>query len=450
MKEILRAIQDIPREKLPKALLMAFFFFLVISMFWVLKPMKVAIFMDFYSEEGFNLFGWQMAASQAEQLAKTLNMVMAAIGVILFTWLSHRFTRQKLVYICSSFFIVCFVGYSLVISNPSAPLAWTFYLFGDFFNTVMVVLFWAFLNDIVLKEEAKKLYGLCGLGGVLGGFFGSFVIRAFVKEAIRPPLLLACIGGAALVMLTAFLVGRIARREEEQIHVIEEPQPEIKMPKKGRAAIEGAKLVFSSKYLLAIVAIIGCYEIVSSIMDFQWKTTVNNLVAPENLSVYYPTIFLITNSVAVFVQLFLTSMVMRKLGVGIGLLFLPIAVFCSSTAFLIFPILLLGNFLTWSDNSLNYSINQSSKEALYVPTTPEVKYRAKAFIDMFVMRFSKTIAVVINLAVSAAVGIRDIRWLSIASITMLIIWFFAVRYAGRQFEIIKERRILRGEVSKES
>jgi len=169
-------------------------------------------------------------------------------------------------------------------------------------------------------------------------------------------------------------------------------------------------------------------------MDFQWTTSVINAVSGENLSAYFGSVYFVTNSVAVFVQLFLTSIVMRKFGVGIGLLFLPIAALCSSTAFLIFPILMIGNALSVSDNGLNYSINQSSKEALYVPTNPEVKYRAKAFIDMFVMRFSKSIAVVINLVVTGAIGIGGIRWLSFASIALLIAWLSAVRYAGRRFK----------------
>ena len=49
--------------------------------------------------------------------------------------------------------------------------------------------------------------------------------------------------------------------------------------------------------------------------------------------------------------------------------------------------------LNTADNAFSYSINQSAKEALYTPTTPDEKYKAKAFIDMFVQRFAKTLGV---------------------------------------------------------
>ncbi len=439
MKDILKSIQDIRREELPKALLMFAYFFLVITIFWVLKPMKKGVFISFYQESGFDLFGWQMAASQAEQLAKVLNMVVAAIAVTIFTLLSRRFTRQKLVFTWSLFFIVCFILYSGLITRPSGAVAWTFYLFGDLFSTVMVVLFWAFLNDIVYADEAKRLYGIVGLGGVLGGWFGSGIVAALVKKVGQSPLLLACVGGASLIMLIAYLVGRIAETQEASTPATQESQPKTQSPKKDNAAIEGAKLVFASKYLLAIAAIIGFYEIVSSIMDFQWTQSVASTISGEDIGSYFGSVYFVTNSVAVFVQFFLTSLVMRRFGVGKALLFLPFAALGSSAGFLIFPILMIGNALSVSDNALNYSINQSSKETLYVPTTPEVKYRAKAFIDMFVQRFAKVIAVAINLIVTAAIGIGGIRWLSFASMAILIVWIIAVRFAGRQFEVITQQ-----------
>lgn len=436
MKEYLKAIQDIPREKLPKALLMGSYFFLVITIFWVLKPMKKIVFIGYFIQDGFNLLGWQMTGSEAEQLAKILNMVLAAIGVVAFTWLSRKMRRQRLVFTCSIFFIACFVLFSGVIDKPTGAVAWAFYLFGDFFNTVMVVLFWAFLNDIVSSEEAKRIYGICGLGGVLGGWFGSVIVAGFVEKAGKPPLLMACVGGAGLIMLIAYAVSRIVKKEESTAGIVEPPpvktEPELK---KTRAALEGAKLVFASRYLLAIVAIVGCYEIVSTIMDFQWTRTVEMAIQEGIVSgAYFGSVYMVTNSVAVLVQLFLTSLVMRKFGVGVGLLFLPVAAFCGSTAFILFPVLMVGNALSVSDNGLNYSINQSSKEALYVPTAPEVKYRAKAFIDMFVMRFAKAFAVIINLVMYNAIGTGGARWLSLVTLAILAFWISQVRYAGREFE----------------
>ena len=85
------------------------------------------------------------------------------------------------------------------------------------------------------------------------------------------------------------------------------------------------------------------------------------------------------------------------------------------------------------DNSMNYSINQSAKETLYTPTPPEIIYKAKAFIDMFVQRFSKVLSVVLNLAFVAFVA-ENVRWLSLVTLGLVSGWYGLITYLGIQFK----------------
>ncbi len=100
----LKQILNIRREELPLALLMFCYFFLVITSFWILKPIKKALFIGFYDQGGFDLFSWQMSAAQAELLAKVLNMLVALLAVTVFTVLVKTFQRQHLTYIFSDTF----------------------------------------------------------------------------------------------------------------------------------------------------------------------------------------------------------------------------------------------------------------------------------------------------------------------------------------------------------
>ena len=76
----LKAMFDIRRDELPLALLMFGYFFLVITSFWILKPLKKSLFIQFYDTTGFQLLAWHLNAPQAELLAKVLNMVVAMIA----------------------------------------------------------------------------------------------------------------------------------------------------------------------------------------------------------------------------------------------------------------------------------------------------------------------------------------------------------------------------------
>ena len=192
--------------------------------------------------------------------------------------------------------------------------------------------------------------------------------------------------------------------------------------------------MFRSRYLLSIVAIVGLYEMVSTIMAFQFESTVAHYLQGDAIGVHYATVYTVTNWIAFFVQIFLTSFVMTRFGVGTALLFLPAAALTGSIGFMMAPILLLGSSLNAADNGFSYSINQSAKEVLYTTTTREERYKAKAFIDMFVQRFAKAIAVVLNLAISTIfVGFESVRWLSLATALILIAWIQIARFAGREF-----------------
>jgi AAA family ATP:ADP antiporter len=428
-----RGVFSIKKEELLFSLTMAGYFFLVITSFWILKPLKKSEFIAYYKEIGtFNLFGWHLLGSQAELLAKVLNMIVAAAAVAVFTLLCRKCVRQQLSYIFSVFSIVCLFIYFILLANPGGATVWTFYLFGDLFNTLMVPTFFAFLNDSVTGDQAKRLYGLVGFGGVAGGAFGSITLAALLSRVSVSLWMLILIGVMLVIMALAFAASRSIPAGGSNAA---KPAKKEEDAKAGNAALEGAKLVFRSRYLLAIVAIVGFYEMVSTIMDFQFSASVEHFVAGANIGEHFSRVFAITNVSAMLVQLVFTSFIMTRLGIGTALLVLPIAALGGSAGFLIFPALGTGSFLNTADNAFSYSINQSAKEALYVPTTRQEKYEAKAFIDMFAQRFAKSIAVGISLLLTTFfTGFSTIRWLSLVVAAILLVWIFAARYAGRKFD----------------
>ncbi len=473
---------DIKKGEWPRALALSLFFFLIIAVFWVLKPIKKGALISFYKEDPLLLFGLTFGGAEVEQLAKVVNMVVVFGVVILFTLLVRRFKRQQVVYIFCGLISVALIYFGFALTTLSATDAWTFYVFGDIFNSIMVATFWAFANDVNSPGESKRLYGIIGLGGVVGGFFGSTFVSALVdvkaaRELLATPfrelniaeqlqrgfmeiafpvyqyiiqlsewlnrqfgfagyqeqmlgrqsLLLICILAMAIIAALAYFVNT---RSDEA----DEPESDEE-GKSVSAALEGAKLVFSSKYLLAILGIIGFYEIISNIIEFQLSATVEaSTLQGTEIDAFFGTYGLLIGLVSISVQLFATPYVMNKKSVGMALLILPVLDFVLSIGFIAVPILWVAAALSITDNSLYYSITQSAKESLYTPTSRDAKYKAKAFIDMFGQRAAKVLAVVLNLVVAAYVGIEHVRWLSIATIVVIAGYFFVVRFAGNEFK----------------
>jgi AAA family ATP:ADP antiporter len=405
----LGAAAEVRREEWPFAAAMSCVFFLVITCFWILKPLKKAHFIQFYDAGGVVLLGFQFDAAQVELVAKVLNMVVAGFAAVAFSAISSRLRREKLILLFASFFLLGHAAFAMALPDATGPTVWAFYLYGDLFSTLMVVSFFAFLNDSVSQDASKRLYGLAGLGGVAGGAVGSIFLASWIDRFDVRHWMEICIGLVILIAGVSVLAGRLyrnlppeSRSRDTDADVDEEDEKEA--PSAADTALQGIRLALRSRYLLSVIAIVGVYELASTLMDFQFTSAVEHFLDGEAIGVHFSRVYAITNSVSLLVQLFLTSLVMTRLGVGAALLVLPLAVLGSSTSFLLLPTLWTGSLLSIADNSLAYSIHQSSKESLYVPTSPAEKYQAKAFIDMWVQRFAKAVAVV------ASLGIRDRGW----------------------------------------
>lgn len=431
LKQLRSNFFDIEKKEWPNVLMMALYFFLVIGIFWVLKPMKRGILVNTYQENPLILFGASFAGAEVEQLAKVANMLVVYVFVVAFTLLARKLPRQKLNIVLCSFFAGLFVLFSFYVNNPGQTTAWSFYILGDVFNSAMVTFFWAYTNDLFSSEQAKRSYGVVGLGGIIGGIVGSSVVVGFVDQIGRPPLLLASIVPLVIMMGIGYWV-HLSSGGSQEVATPENPSDE---GRKRSSVFEGARLALQSPYLLTIVGILGLYEMVSNIVDFQLSAIIASEISGDvEKDAYFGFVGQITSVLSLIIQLFFTSFVMKRFGVGVALLFLPVAITFGALGFLIIPGLLFVTIMSASDNSLNYSINQSAKETLYTPLDQNAKYKAKAFIDMFVQRFAKVLAVVLNLAVAAAVGLDQIHWLSLATLIIMVFWIMLVRYAGREFE----------------
>jgi len=199
-------------------------------------------------------------------------------------------------------------------------------------------------------------------------------------------------------------------------------------------ALEGAKLALRSRYLGAIVGLMALYEIGSQVNDYQFSKFAESLNGVANTQAFMVNVAFYANLLAVVVQLFIVTLIMRRYGLTIALLVLPVALMLSSFSFLLFPSLVMASLLFISDNGLNYSIQQTSRESLYVVTTPDEKYKARAFTNMFVQRVAKGLAIfaVMGLEIFGLKG-HSVRYLSIVTISVMLAMVFLSVYAGKIF-----------------
>jgi AAA family ATP:ADP antiporter len=417
MSRLLRQFIDIRKNELQPALLFFSFWFLVILVFQILKPLKKGMFVN-------------SLGAYVELYAKLANVAIAVLAVICFTALYNRLGSRKLIgALCGFFTLALLVFAALVAEEPSKAVNWSFYLFGDAWSTVWVTTFWAYLNELTETEQSKRLYGLIGGGGVVGGLVGGLVVWQLVRPLGAPALLISC---AVVTLLVGAMVWRtesIAIQPGSALRRRLAVAPAVP-EKKSNAAMEGARLVMASKYLLAITATVFVYELVSQVLDYQYSTAAEALEGTGATQAFFGQVTAIIGVVSVITQLFLVSFIIRRFSLTTALLVLPVAMAIASGVYLATPVLWAAALLTISDNSFSYSINQTARETLFMPMSPDVKYKARAFANMFVQRLGKGVAILTALVLAAV----PMRFLSLVALLVIAIWCFLAIYAGRRFD----------------
>lgn len=420
MLRFVRIFIDVKKGELAPTLSFFLIWFFVIVVFQVLKPLKKGLFVE-------NL------GAYVELYAKLANIAVAILAVVVFTFIYNKLGSRRLACVLCAGFILALLGFSvaLLADQPPAFLNWAFYLFGDAWSTLWVTTFWAYLNEMTQTEQSKRLYGLIGGGGVVGGMIGGAVVWQLVQPLGTSILLVGCAGVTAIIGLLIWHTETLAAKSDAVIGRQDKAREEAaRENKETNPAVEGFKLVIVSKYLMAIVMIVFLYELVSQILDYQYSTAAENLEGAGATQAFFGQIGMIIGAISIITQFFLVSFVIRKFGLTTALLVLPVAMALASGVYVVAPILWTAALLTISDNSFSYSINQTARETLFMPTSADVQYKARAFANMFVQRFGKGIAILMALILTAI----PIHFLSLLAIAVIGIWIGVALYAGKRFE----------------
>src|SRR4030095_4714695 len=263
----------------------------------------------------------------------------------------------------------------------------------------------------------------------MGVIAGSDLVSATVKAYSSRPLILLCLGFTAIIYILSWRIDALARSRASAMAYPEEP---VRLEKvTWLSALDGAKMVAGSRYLIAIVGILALYEFCSQILDFQFSSVLARaIVGGRDVRAYLGLLYLVPNTLSLLSQIVLTTLLLRRSGPGAGLVVLPAAMCFASGGFCIEPTLVMGSLLIIADNGLNYSINQTSREMLFVPTSSDAQYKARAFTNMFIQRLDKGAATL----VSAAFILIGVRWLSSITLGITVAWIWLAILAGRGFQ----------------
>ncbi len=425
MSNALTRLRQLTHEERLKAAILSGWFFVTITTLWLLKPIRQASL---------------LAHLGAAELPYVRFGAVFAVGLIvaIYSRAVDRLTRLQVAKGASLVFAAVLITFwfSLRIGGEALGsqrwFVWLVFILVDIYSTVMVGIFWTYTNDVCTREEADKLYGPIGLGGILGGIAGGALVDALVLWIGQVDILLVCV---ALMLVSAAIVTK----SEHVLHV--RPRPIVHTrEKRGRSAFEGARVVFASGYLLLIVGIVTAYEFAAATTDFVVSVVFERTYADQAmLAKMFGRLGWIVSGVALISQLVIVPILLPRK--RLALLLPPLTMGIATFGMAFVPIAAMATLMAASDRGFNYSLQQSTKETLYVPLSDTEKYKAKAFIDMLVDRAAKALSSVALMLVLVTSGVSITISLAIA-IGALVVWTVCAALLGPRYphKVAEERR----------
>lgn len=421
---------------------------------------------------------------------------MAFLFTYFFTRLSNRFKKETIFYLIIGGFLAFFLIFGLVLypmrdtlhPNELAdklqsilPIGfkgliaifrnWTFtafYVMSEMWSTiVMSILFWGFANDVTIVKDAKRFYGLLGIGANLSCIVSGEAATWISGYNYNPNL---PFGQDAWGQSVVFLIGLIVvsglacmylyhRMHKKgngynSAHVVERIAKEapVKMGLRKNFAY-----LAKSKYLLSLALIVLCYNISINLVEVIWKDQLHQLYPnPNDYNAYMGRVQTATGIVSTLTSLFITGNVLRKCSWSFAAMISPLILMITGFGFFAFLLFENAGFATiaamLSTSTLGmtvffgslqncfaraskYTFFDATKEMAFVPLSNESKQKGKAAIDGVGSRLGKSGGSMIHQGLLIFFGTVSASTPVVAAILLMTIgtWLFATKSLGSQF-----------------
>jgi AAA family ATP:ADP antiporter len=411
---LLHALFSVRRDERAPLLLAFVYFFCVLASYYVLRPIRD----EMGVAGGVNNLPWLFLGT----------LTVTALVSPLFSRLVSRLPRRAFVAWAYRAMILCLVGFWFALGYaPDSAQVWVgrvFFVWLAVFAVFVVSLFWAVMSDVFATRQAKRLYGVIGAGGTLGGVAGGLLTGWLVHAVGTLPLLIvsAVLLEAALRAMYA-LSARVAASGDVQSRTEREVI--------GGSVWAGFAGVAQSPYLAGIAVFMLLFTIGSTFLYFlQAEIVAREIVDRAARTAYFAQVDVWVNGLTLVLQLVLTGRLMSRIGVGAILALVPLLSILGFLALAAAPLLSVVIVMQVLRRTGNFALTGPAREVLYVPLSREQKYKAKNFIDTFVFRLGDQLGAWTHTGL-AALGL-GLSGIALAAVPVSAAWLAVAVWLGRR------------------
>jgi AAA family ATP:ADP antiporter len=471
----LRIFTDVRPGEATTALLLALNVFLLFTAYYALKVLRDSLILTVGGRE---VSGAQIASYLAAGMAGLLAIVVPAYGA-----LAGRMPRRTLINVVTGIFVACLAVFFLLAAR-GVPIGIPYYVWMGVFNVMIVAQFWAFANDVYTEAEGKRLFPIVGVGSAIGALLGAWVVGRIIGPlGFYSPFLL----GGLLLVAAALVTGIVDRRERRRTEaavpdamtsgvlpaatgqfravtgehraVAESPEyqkvsgtftrlkPGLTAGEVEREEIRSTGnafgLVLRNRYLLLIALLVillnwvntnGQYILNATLDRIAEQAVAEGRAATEQdvTARFFSGFYTAQNLAGLLIQLFLVSRILKYFGTRVALLVLPVLALGGYTLLAFSSLLPLIKTVKIAENSTDYTLNNTVRNVLFLPTTREEKYKAKQVTDAFSQRAGDVLHSAL-IFVATGVLALGVRHLAIINLVLVVLWVATAVGIGRRY-----------------
>jgi len=382
--------------------------FLILLAYYLLKPVREELILDGGSAE---IRSYALAAQ-------------AALLLFLVPFYSHIIKHlhgDKLFHIVT-IFLAANIGVFYLLGSSGMDIGVPFFIWLGIFSVVQISQFWTMVSDYHCVDKGKRLTSYIAIGGSLGAMIGSMVAKTLYLEMGAYGLMIL-----AIIMLVVAVIMPGAKTDMRKDHHEQSDEESI------QHMLGGLKRVMDVPYLRWIAASVVLLNLINSTGEFVLADFVTAENSGSEIGAFYSTFYLYVNIATLVLQAFVVRPLYQAIGVGGALISLAVINLGMYISVLAFPVLAWFAIVKMADNSIDYSVANTTKQILFLPLDRFTRYEGMLAVNTFFTRFGDLIQGGVIFIVISVLALPTM-FLVGTNIVLCLLWLFVTINVSRRFK----------------
>lgn len=381
--------------------------FLILLAYYLLKPVRESLILEHGSAE---LRSYALAGQAA----------LLLILIPFYSSLIRKFRGDRLFQ-----FVTIFLAFNIAIfyslGSTGREIGVAFFIWLGIFSVVQISQFWTMVSDYHCVESGKKLTSYIAIGGSLGAMIGAIIAKVlYLQLGTFGLMMLSCV----MLLLAVIIPGS-------------DPELRKKHDDSDGESIKhllgGLKRVMDMPYLRWIAASVVLLNLINSTGEFILADFVTGEKSGSEIGEFYATFYLYVNIATLILQAFVVRPMYQVIGVGGALISLAVINLAMYVSVLIFPVLAWFAIVKTADNSIDYSVANTTKQILFLPLDQFSRYEGMLAINTFFTRFGDLIQGGVIFIVISVLALPTMVLVG-TNIALCLLWLFTTMNVSRRFK----------------